>query len=92
MSGPHDSWRIFWMVRLLAAVGLTTILILLLLVGRQISSTQSARVKLQQEQERLYGRRRRFSAAPARREAKSLRFSMTTFRPGNLARPRALRK
>ena len=47
MSGDHDSRRIFWMVRLLAAVGLTTILVLLVLVGRQISSTQAARAKLQ---------------------------------------------
>jgi PAS domain S-box-containing protein len=54
MSGPQENRRIFWMVRLLAAVGLTTIILLIGLVGLQISSIHTERVKLQKEQERLY--------------------------------------
>jgi hypothetical protein len=42
------------MVWLLAAVGLTTIILLIGLVGRQISSIHTERVKLEKEQERLY--------------------------------------
>ena len=54
MSRPQGTRRIFWMVRLLTAVGLTTIIVLIGLVGRQISSIHTERVKLQKEQERLY--------------------------------------
>jgi PAS domain S-box-containing protein len=54
MSSSPENRRIFLMVRLLAAVPLTTIILLIGLVGRQISSIHTERVKLQKEQERLY--------------------------------------
>jgi PAS domain S-box-containing protein len=54
MSSPKGTRRIFWMVRLLAAVGLMTIILLIGLVGRQISSFRTERVKLEKEQKRLY--------------------------------------
>src|SRR5450432_1958784 len=54
MSSRQEDRRIFWMVQLLAAIGLTTIILLIGLVGRQISSIRTEREKLQKEQERLY--------------------------------------
>jgi PAS domain S-box-containing protein len=54
MKNPRENTRIFWLVRLLAAAGLATIMVLIGLVGRQISSIHTERVKLQKEQEQLY--------------------------------------
>jgi PAS domain S-box-containing protein len=54
MSGPGETRPIFWMVRLLAAVGLITIIVLIGLVGHQISSIRAERAQLQEEQEGLY--------------------------------------
>jgi PAS domain S-box-containing protein len=54
MSALHGSRRIFWMVRLLTAVGLTAIILLIGLVGHQLGSIHTERVKLLNEQERLY--------------------------------------
>ena len=53
MNAPHENRRIFWMVRLLVAVGLTTIIVLIGLVGRQIASIRTDRVKLDVEKEML---------------------------------------
>jgi PAS domain S-box-containing protein len=54
MIGPPETRRIFWMVRLLTAVGLTTIIVVIGLAGRQIGSIRTERVKLQKEEERLH--------------------------------------
>ncbi len=54
MTGPGESRRIFWMVQLLAAVGLSTIIVLIWVVGRQIKVIRTERLKLQEVQEELH--------------------------------------
>ncbi len=54
MISARETGRISWMVRLLAALGLTTILVLVGLVDYQMRSTRAERGKLQAEQKRLY--------------------------------------
>ena len=54
MSNRQESRRIFWMVHLLAAVGLTTIIVLIGLVGRQVRTIHIERGKLEEEQRFLY--------------------------------------
>src|SRR5262249_15599488 len=54
MSGPKESQRIFWMVRLLSVVGLATIIALIWLAGRQIRSVHTEREQLEKKQEQIY--------------------------------------
>ncbi|MDQ3199078.1 MAG: response regulator [Verrucomicrobiota bacterium] len=54
MISAEATGRISWMVRLLATVGLTTIVVLVGLVDYQMRSTRFERGKLRAEQERLY--------------------------------------
>lgn len=54
MTAPRESRRIFWMVRLLAAVGLVAVGGLVLVIGVRIDALQAERAKRDQIQERLY--------------------------------------
>ncbi len=54
MKSPKQSSRLFWMVRLLAGVGLLAIVTVIGLVGYEMSSTQSQRKELQAAQARHY--------------------------------------
>ena len=50
MSGPVETRRIFWIVRLLVAITLSTLLVMIGLVGWQVSSIHAERAKLQAKQ------------------------------------------
>ncbi len=54
MSQPAENQRIFWMVWLLVAIGMATIVVMILLVGRQIDSRREERAKILDEQAHLY--------------------------------------
>ena len=50
VSGPVETRRIFWIVRLLVAITLSTLLVMIGLVGWQVSSIHAERAKLQAKQ------------------------------------------
>ena len=53
MSGPLETKRIFWMVRLLVGLGLATIALMIALMGWQLESFRRERANLHSEQARV---------------------------------------